>query len=133
MKKKDLKEFILDLITRIKGAFLITIDEEGLPYIRSIENLRNLDKFPPSSKVFIDKLDNFLVYISTNTSSEKVKDIINNANVALYYYRPKKYKDVIIRGCTEITDILKIKKKIWMNRMKIYYPKGVVEPDFTLL
>ncbi|MFX1385215.1 MAG: pyridoxamine 5'-phosphate oxidase family protein, partial [Promethearchaeota archaeon] len=110
-----------------------TIDEEGLPHIRAIDNLRNPKKFPHCSKAFIGHDDNFLVYISTNTSSEKVKQIMNNTNIALYYCIPEEIKGVMIRGCAEIIDGLEIKKKIWIRRMRIYYPKGVEDPDFTLV
>ncbi|MFX1256224.1 MAG: pyridoxamine 5'-phosphate oxidase family protein [Promethearchaeota archaeon] len=133
MDDKELRKFALDLMTRTKVAFLATIDEEGLPQIRAIENLRNPDKFPHSSKIFIGYDDNFLVYVSTNTSSEKIKQIINNANIAIYYCIPEEYKGVMIRGYAEIVDDLEIKKKIWIKRMKIYYPKGIEDPDFTLL
>lgn len=133
MNDKKLRKFTLDLMTRTKAAYLTTIDEDGLPQIRAIENLRNPDKFPHQSKVFVGYDDNFLVFISTNTSSEKVKQIKNNPNIAIYYCIPEEYKGVMIRGYAEIESDLEIKKKIWEKRMKIYYPEGVKDPDFALI
>lgn len=133
MDEVELKKYVIDLMTRTKVAFLTTIDKEGLPHIRAIDNLRNPKRFPHCSKVFIGSDDSFLVYISTNTSSEKVKQINNNNNIALYYCISEEIKGVMVRGCAEIVDGYEIKKKIWINRMKIYYPKGVEDPDFTLI
>ncbi|MFX0069535.1 MAG: pyridoxamine 5'-phosphate oxidase family protein [Candidatus Hermodarchaeota archaeon] len=133
MNDKKLRKYTLDLMTRTKATFLTTIDEMGLPHIRAVENLRNPEKFSHQSKAFIGYDDEFLVLISTNTSSEKVKHIKNNPNIALYYCILEEYKGVMIRGCAKIESDLEFKKKIWEDSMKIYYPKGIEDPDFTLI
>ena len=133
MNEKDIKIFTLDLMRRTQPAFLSTVDEEGKPQIRAIENLRNPEKFPHQSKLFNDVDDDLLVYISTNTSSEKVKQLKINPEIALYYCIPEEYRAVMIRGQAEIETDLEIKKKMWEESMRIYYSKGVEDSDFTLI
>ncbi|MFX1274497.1 MAG: pyridoxamine 5'-phosphate oxidase family protein [Promethearchaeota archaeon] len=132
MEENEIKNFVLELMNRTRVVFLTTINGDGLPETRAIDNLRNSDLFPNWSKCF-ESHDNFLVYISTNSSSEKVKHILKNPIVALYYCIPEEYKGVMIRGHTEIIDDIELKNQVWISNMKIYYPKGAGDHDFTII
>ena len=129
---EDLTEFTIDLMKRAPVSYMATVDADGLPQVRAMENLRCEEKFPHPSKVLSD-YDPLTSYISTNTSSKKLKQLVKNPVIALYYCVPKEYKGVMIRGKAEVLDDLDFKKSIWMDSWTMYYPKGVSDPDFTIL
>ena len=124
-----------ELLTDTPVGFLTTIDEKGFPHIRAIENLRKKEKFPHASKV-LGKYDNdiFNVYISTNTSSKKIKHIKENNNkISLYYCKPEEYKGIMLQGYADIVDDLELKEELWEDGWEKYYSKGFTDPDFTIL
>lgn len=130
----DLHVFTLDLMKRAPVAFMATLDTEGLPQVRAVENFRCPEKFPHPAKVLIEhEADPLVSYLSINTSSKKLKQVENNPVIALYYSLPDEYKGVMLRGKAEVLDDLEFKKKLWVHGWERYYPKGYEDPDFTLL
>lgn len=62
-----------------------------------------------------------------------VAQLRQNNNCSVYFNLPEKISGVNLVGITEeITDI-EIKKHFWHFGWTIYYPKGITDPDFTLL
>jgi general stress protein 26 len=130
----DLKEFTVDLMKKTPVLYLATVDHDGLPQVRAMENLRCVEKFPHPAKVISEnELDPLTTYISTNTNSKKIKQKLVGAKVALYYCLPGEYKGVMIRGEAELYNDLEFKNKLWMDYWTMYYPEGVSDPDFTLI
>jgi len=133
MIEKDVKEIAYEIMLKTKVGFLATIDNEGFPQIRAIDNLRCPDRFLHAAQV-LGKLDDKLsVYISTNTSSEKIQHIMKNKTVAVYFSLPDEFKGIMLQGNIEIFDNLGFKKEIWTEGWEFYYPKGYTDPDFTIL
>ncbi len=130
----ELTSFTIDLMKRAPVAYMATVDGDGLPQVRAVENFRCSDKFPHTSEV-ISKLedDPLTSYLSINTSSNKLRQVENNPVVALYYCVPLEYKGVMLRGNAEVLDDLEFKKTIWVKGWERYYPQGYSDPDFTIL
>lgn len=130
------KELLDELLEKAFYLEIATIDENGFPQIRAVFNLRCKEHFPHPSKI-IGEYDSepYNVYISTNTSSTKVKHILENNKVALYFNisKPGYIKGVMLQGDAEILEDMEFKRKIWVEDWKIYYPKGYDDPDFTIL
>lgn len=117
----------------MKTACLTTIGADGFPYTRAVFNLRDPKTFPELSRVFENQNDDFLVYISTNTSSSKVAHIRANSAVSLYYYDPEDFRGVMLSGNIEIIEDMEIKRELYLDWWKRYYPKGVEDEDYTIL
>ena len=134
MTKKDIEDLALELLSKPSSAYLATIDRNGFPHIRAIFNLRCSEKFPHPAEVIEEYEENPLtVYIATNTSSVKIKQIKENNNIAIYYSHPSEIKGIMLQGHAEILDDIELKEKIWVDDWVMYYPKGYTDPDFTML
>lgn len=132
--KIETENLMEELIIRPHSAFLATIDEDNNPSIRAIFNLRCKERFPHPAKM-IEEYDKnpYTVYISTNTSSIKMKHILGNNNVAIYFSLPDEGKGMMLQGVVEVLNDIKFKEKIWEDSWTIYYPEGHTDPDFTIL
>jgi len=81
----------------------------------------------------VDEADPLTTYLSINTSSKKLRQVKNNPVVALYYSVPDEYRGVMLRGKAVIHTDFELKQKLWVDDWTSYYPRGVRDPDFTLL
>lgn len=133
MDNKQVKKESLELMERSKAAYLTTIDQEGKPITRAMFNLRNKEQFPELSKLFLNQKNQFLVYISTNTSSSKISHIKKNSAINVYFCDPDDFKGVMLGGDAEIIEDMKIKQNVWLEWWTRYYPEGLNDPDYTLL
>jgi general stress protein 26 len=133
MKETEIKQLCLELMESAENVYLATIDKDGFPYVRSVFNLRNIKKFPALAGLFSKHNDDFLVYLSTNTSSEKVSQIKENPSVSVYYCISEKFRSLMLAGHIEFMEDMEIKKAIWQDGWEMYFPKGVKDPDYTVL
>ena len=135
MNRQEVMELAKELSNKPQICLLATISEEGLPEIRALENMRYQEKYDGHfAKVIAETEENPLaVYMSTNTSSEKIKQINKNDNVAIYFCIPKEYKGVMLQGNIATINDMEFKKKIWHDCSLKFYPSGYTDPDFTLL
>ena len=85
MELEEAKKMGLELMETSKAAYLTTIDNEGFPITRAIFNLKNKEQFPEFSRFFQKQSDEFLIFISTNTSSSKTVHIKKNPAICVYY------------------------------------------------
>ena len=116
------------------AVYLATINENNEPEIRAVENLRCKEKFPHEASILEKhEKDPLVNYISTNTSSNKIKHIKENSSISMYYCKPEEHKGIMLKGKVEIIDDMDLKKEIWREECIRYYPKGYTDPDFTLL
>lgn len=113
--------------------YLSTIDESGFPPTRAMENLRNTKRFPKLENFFKQHSDKFWILLSTNTSSAKIQHIKKNPAVCAYYCRPREYSGLALRGTAEIVEDRRLKEAVWHDYWTRYYPKGVTDPDYTVL
>ncbi len=134
MDEKEIKEVAKELMLKAPVVYMASIDENGFPHIRAIENMKSVEKFPHTAKVLSKyDQDDLNVYISTNTSSMKVKQVKKNSAISIYFCLPNEYKGIMLQGNAEFIDDIELKKKIWTEGWERYYPKGYSDPDFTIL
>jgi general stress protein 26 len=87
---------------------LITLDEKGLPQVRT------MDPFEPES--------DFTIWLATNPKSRKVGQLRNNPNVTLYYADKNDNGYVSIYGSAELVNDQQEKNKRWKAEWKDFYP-----------
>lgn len=133
MKDEEIIEIARELMKKAQPGYFTTIDSNGEPQIRAVENIRNPDKFPHEAKILSEYDEGINAYISTNTSSVKIKQIMENNSAAIYFCSPDEYKGIMLQGYVEIVNDPELKKRIWIDGMLRYYPKGHTDPDFTIL
>lgn len=71
------KEQLIAFIKRQKTAFIASVDEEGFPNIKAMYAPRKIEG------------DSF--YFSTNTSSMRSKQFMENPKASIYFYRRGRY------------------------------------------
>jgi general stress protein 26 len=72
-------------------------------------------------------------YLSTNTSSTKVKHIIRNPKATVYFYDEKNFIGLELIGKIVIINDEIIKSKLWKEEFKIFYKEGKDDPDYCIL
>ncbi len=133
MKLEEVKKLSLELIETSKAVILTTVDSEGIPITRAMFNLRNKEQFPEFSEFFANQEHEYIIYISTNTSSSKIEHIKSNPRISVYYCDTEDFKGVMFGGEVEKIDDMEIKRKIWLDWWTRYYPEGLEDPDYALL
>lgn len=115
------KEKLFEFIKKQKTAFISSVDKNGYPVTRAMLSPR--------------EIDGNNIYFSTNTSSNKVKQYLENNNACLYFYKRGrlKYQGLSIKGTMEVCTDQPTKDKIWRFGDKLFYKKGVTDPDYCVL
>lgn len=115
------REQLFELIAEQKTAFLGSVNHEGYPVIRAMLAPR--------------VIDGNVMYFSTNTSSEKVKQFRDDQKACVYFYKRGrfKYQGVSILGEVEVYIDQASKDLIWRFGDKLFYKKGVTDPDYCVL
>ncbi len=130
MEEKELARYLME---NAKAAFLTTIDADGFPQTRGMFNLRNKDAWPKLIPMFKAHTEDYMVLLTTNTSSSKIADITGNQAVSVYYSIPEEWRGLMLGGTIEIVDDNEIKKNLWHEGWEKYYPKGYDDPDHSVL
>ena len=133
MDGKDAKRLSLELMEIAEAAYVTTIDKDGFPYTRAMFNLRRKEQFPGLYELFKKHQEDFLVYLTTNTSSSKIAHIKKNPKVSIYYCKPSEWRGLMLGGEVEIVTDKAIKEPIWQGGWEMYYPGGPHDPDHTVL
>jgi len=132
MNKEEALPLINNLLLTADAAYLTTIDSEGFPQTRAMLNLKNKNTYPELTG-FFNRIDNFTIYFTTNTSSQKVEHIKNNPRISVYYCKPDEWRGVMLNGEISLVNDQKIKEAVWQENWNMYYPKGVTDPDYAVL
>ncbi len=133
MDENEAKRFSLELMETSWAVYFTTIDENGFPRTRAMDNLRSKERFPKLSNLFDSHKDDFWILLSTNTSSAKMRHIMENPKVSVYYSEPRKFRGVMLSGEIEIVKDPELKHTLWHDYWTRYYPEGVNDPDYSLL
>ena len=112
---------IFKFISEQKTAFIASVNAQGFPVVRAMLAPR--------------KIDGNDIYFSTNTSSNKVKQYLENNKGCVYFYKRGKFKyqGVSIMGETEVCTDQATKEMIWRFCDKLFYKQGVTDPDYCVL
>lgn len=109
-----------DIIDRSETVIITSVDEEGFPNVKAMLKPREKDGF----KTF---------YFTTNTSSMRVKQFMKNPKSAIYFYDPLQFQWIMLKGKMEVIQDQKIKDRIWRDGDSMYYPGGIMDPDYSVL
>lgn len=115
------REHLYEFIRKQKTAFVASVDEEGFPNLKAM--------FTPR------KVEGNCFYFSTNTSSMRAQQYMDNPKASIYFYHRGRfrYEGIMLVGNMEVLQDLKIKEEIWQPGDTLYYPEGVTDPDYCVL
>lgn len=115
------REYIIEFIKKQKTSFVASVDEEGFPNIKAM--------FAPR------KIDGNCFYFSTNTSSLRSQQFMENPRASIYFYKRGrfKYEGIMLTGTMEVLQDDGIKQEIWCTGDTMYYKQGVTDPDYCVL
>ena len=118
MTQKELEKFI----DRQNVSFICSVDENNYPNMKAM--------LKPRKRVGLKEF-----YFSTNTSSMRVKQFLNNPNSSIYFYHKGliKYTGVMLVGKMEVLTDQETKNMIWRKGDTIFYKGGVTAPDYCVL
>ena len=97
-----------ELMTTVRYCALITVDANGRAQARA------MDPFPPD--------ENLVVWLATNPTSRKVREIRRNPHVILYYFDSVSQGYVSLSGSARIVNDPKEKSRHWKQEWKAFYP-----------
>ena len=73
------------------------------------------------------------IWFSTNTSSRKIPQLKKNPKACVYFVDFDKWMGLMLVGTTEIRKDSKSRERLWRDGFEKYYPKGVNDPDYSVL
>ena len=116
------KDKISSFIKKQKVGFVCSIDGEGFPNVKAM--------LKPRKQVGLKEF-----YFSTNTSSMRVKQYLNNPNASIYFYHKGliKYVGVMLKGKMEVLTDQPTKDMIWRKGDTMFYKQGVTDTDYCVL
>ncbi len=120
MENKLFEQDVENLIQRAGNALIGSIDEEGYPNIKAM--------LPPRKREGIQ-----IIYFSTNTSSERVKQFRTNPKASLYFFDAQAFQGVLLKGNMQVLETPEYKEMLWQKGDNLYYPLGVTDPDYCVL
>lgn len=124
------KREVLDMMTHAEAVYMATTSE-GSPRIRALVNLRQPERYPEPSKFCAQA--GFTSYFATSRASGKVRDILSNPAVSVYYSTPGTTRGVELRGRAELVDDTETRRAIWQDEWRIYWTNGLDDPDYVVL
>lgn len=117
---RDPDQTIGNLVDKSGTAFISYIDKEGFPVTKAMLKPRERQGI----KVF---------WLTTNTSSNKVKSFHENAKASLYFLDRRFFRGVSLTGTVEVLETSEAKERIWREGDTMYYKGGVTDPDYCVL
>lgn len=117
---KDAVKTIGNLIDKQSVAFISSVDENGYPNTKAM--------LPPRKREGIK-----VFYFTTNTSSMRVKQYRINQHACIYFCDKRFFRGVMLIGKMEVLEDSRHKEMIWQEGDIMYYPKGVIDPDYCVL
>ncbi|RPH25448.1 MAG: hypothetical protein EHM93_20035 [Bacteroidales bacterium] len=121
------------MINRVELVYLTTINLDGYPSTRAMLNLRNKNQFPQLVSFMSQFDENLTLFFTTNRSTAKVIDIINNSKGSAYFCDIVSKQGFLVQGEIEVVDDNAIKEAIWLDDWFTYFPEGIESVDFTIL
>ena len=121
----------LEMMEKSSFVDLTTIDSNGFPSTRAMLNLRNKEQYPHLLILYSEEKNPLTVYLTTNTSSEKIKEIAENGKACLYYCEAESFHGITLQGIVEHVTDKEFRKKVWKKGWEMYYPKG--DEDYSVL
>lgn len=117
---RDAVKTIGNLVDKSNTSILSSIDDEGFPNTKAMLKFREREGI----KYF---------YFTTNTSSMRVGQYMKRDKACIYFYDPRFFRGVMLRGTMEVLQDQKSKERIWREGDEMYYPLGVSDSDYCVL
>jgi general stress protein 26 len=107
------------------------IDKTGVSIISSVDKAG----FPNTKAMLLPRKREGIkhIYFTTNTSSMRVKQYMDNPKACVYFFDKRFFSGVMLKGTMEVLQDKVSKEMIWENGDEMYYPKGVTDPDYCVL
>lgn len=119
MDIEEVKKKSLALIERSRTVYVGTNGPDGRPWIKAMMNMKH------------DDLNTF--WMTTNTSSKRVSQVRSDGKASIYYADQDTFEGLLLLGDMEVLQDKGSKELIWMPGFEVYYPKGVEDPDYSVL
>ena len=109
-------------VSKQEVSFVCSVDQNGFPFVKAMLKPRKRNGL----KEF---------WFSTNTSSLRVRQYLENPKASIYFYRKGliRYEGVMLKGTMEVLTDQKTKEMIWRKGDTIFYKKGVTDTDYCVL
>ncbi len=133
MEEKELKQECLKLIQTADAVYLSTLGSDGFPQTRVMGNLRNKEQCRIAEELFAEHNEDFLIYMLTGHSSDKMQHIRANSKVSVYFCNSAEFHTLLLVGNAEEIDDADLKKRIWQDEWKMHWPGGPEDPEFIIL
>ena len=117
---KNPEQTLSKFIDRQSTAFIGSLDADGFPNIKAMLAPRQREGL----RVF---------YFTTNTSSLRVRQYRHNPQACVYFCDRRFFRGVMFRGGMEVLEDLESKSAIWREGDTLYYPLGLLDPDYCVL
>lgn len=117
---KNPEETIGKMMDRAKTCFLSYVDGEGFPVTKAMLRPRKREGVK-------------VLWFSTNTSSNKVTCFRKNSKSSVYFVDRRFFRGVSLVGTVEVLETPEAKERLWQMGDRMYYPKGVTDPDYCVL
>lgn len=109
----------LALLARSEIAMVGSTDDNGYPHIKAM------------FKITAEGLKT--VWFSTNTSSRRVSQFMQNPKASLYFLDAERFTGLLLVGEMEVLQDAETKRRLWKDGWEAYYPLGVTDPDYSVL
>lgn len=117
---RDVEKTIGNLIDKVSVSIISSVDSDGFPNTKAM--------LPPRKREGIK-----YIYFTTNTSSMRVKQYIDNRKASVYFYDKRFFRGIMLKGTMEVLQDSETKEMIWRDGDELYYPGGVTDPDYCVL
>lgn len=114
------EETIGKMIDKVGTSFISYVDDDGYPITKAM--------LKPRERNGIKE-----IWLSTNTSSNKVRCLKNNRKASLYFVDKRFFRGVSLIGNVEVLETPEAKERIWQEGDELYYKEGVTDPDYCVL
>jgi general stress protein 26 len=119
MQKEEAIKEALALANRSGIAMVGTNGDNGYPNIKAMIKMesKGLNR----------------VWFSTNTSSKRVGQLIQNPKACVYFVDFEQWKGLMLVGDVEVLQDTESRQRLWREGFEKYYPLGVTDPDYSVL
>ena len=119
MEKETAIQEALSLANHSGIVMLGTNGDDGIPNIKAMIKMEN------------EGLKT--VWLSTNTSSRRVAQLLRDPKSCLYFVDMEKWMGLMLVGEIEVLQDAESRQRLWREGYERYYPLGVDDPDYTVL
>ena len=111
---------MLKIIDGCSTSLIGSIDTDGFPNMKAM--------LPPRKRNGIKEF-----FFTTNTSSLRVAQFNENKKSCIYFFDSRNFIGIMIVGTMEVLQDETSKKEIWKTGDDLYYPLGIIDPDYCVL